>query len=158
MIQIYYGLGKGKTTAAIGAGMRAHGAGLSVSMVQFLKSCTSSELKSIPFEVFRSPKSVPFKFDDESFEEYKEWVTGAFEFVMRCESDVIILDEILDLVDFGFAEQEDIISLISGTKEYILTGHGRLEAVFNKADYVSRIECEKHPYYQGCDARLGFEF
>lgn len=158
MIQIYYGLGKGKTTAAIGAGMRAHGAGLSVSMVQFLKSCTSSEINSIPFKVFQSPQSVPFRFDDESFEEYKEWISSAFEFVRCCESEVIILDEILDLIDLGFAEQEDIISLVSGTGEYILTGHGKFDAVFGIADYISRIECEKHPYYQGCKARLGFEF
>ena len=37
LIHIYTGTGKGKTTAAIGLGIRAYGQGLKVFMVQFLK-------------------------------------------------------------------------------------------------------------------------
>ena len=47
MIQIYYGFGKGKTTAAIGQGMRAKGAGNTVTLVQFLKDNKSSEFASL---------------------------------------------------------------------------------------------------------------
>ena len=55
MIQIYYGYGKGKTTAAIGAGMRAKGAGMSVLLVQFFKNNKSSELSVLPFDIFKAP-------------------------------------------------------------------------------------------------------
>lgn len=44
MIQIYFGYGKGKTTSALGQGMRAKGAGKNVLLVQFLKNNKSSEL------------------------------------------------------------------------------------------------------------------
>ena len=37
MIQIYYGFGKGKTTAAIGQALRACGAGKSACVYAFLK-------------------------------------------------------------------------------------------------------------------------
>ncbi|MEQ8199417.1 MAG: cob(I)yrinic acid a,c-diamide adenosyltransferase, partial [Clostridiaceae bacterium] len=37
MVQIYTGEGKGKSTAAIGQGIRAAGNGLKVIMIQFLK-------------------------------------------------------------------------------------------------------------------------
>jgi len=37
LIQVYTGDGKGKTTAAIGQGIRALGRGYTVYMVQFLK-------------------------------------------------------------------------------------------------------------------------
>jgi len=37
LIQVYTGTGKGKTTAAIGAGIRAVGQELRVHMIQFLK-------------------------------------------------------------------------------------------------------------------------
>ena len=53
MIQIYYGFGKGKTTAAIGQGMRAKGAGNTVTLVQFLKDNKSSELSVLPFDTQR---------------------------------------------------------------------------------------------------------
>ena len=49
MIHIYYGFGKGKTTSALGLGVRASGGGLNVVLVQFLKDNKSSELKSLPF-------------------------------------------------------------------------------------------------------------
>lgn len=158
MIQIYYGSGKGKTTAALGAGLRACGAGLSVSMVQFLKSSSSSELKSAPFYIYPSPDAVPFEFDEESFEEYKEWLFEAFRFVRECSSDVIILDEALDLVSLGFVSGDDIASFLCDDKEYIITGHEKCSEVFDKADYISKIECERHPYYSGVKARKGFEF
>ena len=37
LVQVYTGGGKGKTTAAIGASMRAVGHGLKVAMIQFMK-------------------------------------------------------------------------------------------------------------------------
>ena len=45
MIQCYYGNGKGKTTAAVGQGLRMAGAGKKVMMIQFLKDGFSSENK-----------------------------------------------------------------------------------------------------------------
>ena len=47
LVQVYTGNGKGKTTAAIGQGMRAYGNGLKVYMIQFLKGGTTVELKTI---------------------------------------------------------------------------------------------------------------
>ena len=47
LVQVYTGNGKGKTTAAIGQGMRAYGNGLKVYMIQFLKGGPTGELKTI---------------------------------------------------------------------------------------------------------------
>ena len=60
MIQIYFGYGKGKTTSALGQGMRAKGAGKNVLLVQFLKNNKSSELAVLPFDIFKSPENLPF--------------------------------------------------------------------------------------------------
>lgn len=154
MIQIYYGFGKGKTTAAIGAGMRAKGAGLSVAFVQFFKNNKSSELAVLPFDIYQSPETLPFNPDKK---DYQPWVDGALGFIIHSDADVIILDEFLDLIP-GFLSAEDALQLLNGDKEYILTGHQRVPALFEKAGYITNMQKEKHPYDNGLQARKGIEY
>ena len=45
LVHIYYGDGKGKTTAAMGQAIRAAGSGLDVLVFQFMKDNSSSERK-----------------------------------------------------------------------------------------------------------------
>jgi len=155
MIQVYYGFGKGKTTAAIGAGMRAKGAGMNVSMVQFLKDCHSSELSALPFSVFKAPDSIPFNPD----KSYQMWVDQALDYILSCESELIILDEFLDVIG-GFIEEEKAISVLNvlSGREIIITGHRKNDAVFERADYITQMKKEKHPYDKGAAARKGIEF
>ena len=153
MIHIYYGYGKGKTTAALGLGMRAYGAGKSVNLVQFLKDNKSSELSSVPFDVFKAPDSIPFNPD----ETYLKWVDGAVEYIKNCKSDVIILDEFLDVVP-NFISVENALSLIDKDCEIVITGHKEIEALFEKADYITHMDKIKHPYDKGVKARKGIEF
>ena len=47
MVQLYYGDGKGKTTAAVGAAVRAAGAGESVLFVSFYKDGSSCEVAAL---------------------------------------------------------------------------------------------------------------
>ncbi len=155
MIQVYYGFGKGKTTAAIGAGMRAKGAGMNVSMVQFLKACHSSELSVLPFSVFKAPDSIPFNPD----KSYQIWVDQALDYILSCESDLIILDEFLDVIGSFIAEEKavSVLNALSG-REIIITGHRKNDAVFGRADYITQMKKEKHPYDKGAAARKGIEF
>nr|WP_330424469.1 cob(I)yrinic acid a,c-diamide adenosyltransferase [Dorea sp. AM58-8] len=47
LVHIYYGDGKGKTTAAMGQAIRAAGSGLKVLVFQFMKDNSSSERKAL---------------------------------------------------------------------------------------------------------------
>ena len=47
LVQLYYGNGKGKTTAAMGLALRAAGCGLQVYIAQFVKGMKYSELLSL---------------------------------------------------------------------------------------------------------------
>lgn len=153
MIQIYYGDGKGKTTASIGAGMRACGAGCKVLFVQFFKDSKSSELSVLPFDIYKAPDSLPFNPDDS----YLEWVNGAISYIKNSDSDMIILDEFLDLIP-KYLSAEDAISLLSDNKEYVITGHKRVDALFDRADYISLVQKQRHPFDNGIKARKGIEY
>lgn len=153
MIQVYYGNGKGKTTAAIGAGMRAYGAGKSVLLVQFLKDNRSSELGAVPFDVFKAPDHVPFN----PGEEYKPWVDSAIEHIKNTDYDVIILDEFLDIIP-SFISVWNAVTLLDFSKEFIITGHRTIQPLFDQADYITLMKNERHPFDLGIKARKGIEF
>lgn len=153
MIHYYYGFGKGKTSSAVGAGMRAYGAGMSVLFVQFFKNDKSSERSVLPFEIYPCPESLPFNVG----EEYKAFVDKAVEYIKTVNCDVIILDEFADLIP-RFLSVDEMKSIFSFDKEYIITGHNYLNELGDIADYVTRFEKIKHPYDSGVPTRKGIEF
>ena len=158
MIHVYYGYGKGKTSAAIGAGMRAKGAGKSIFLVQFLKNNKSNELKTVPFDIFNAPDSLSFH----PGEEYNEWIDAAYKAIIESPCEVIILDEMLDVIP-KFITLDDalwIIRILSNDegKEVIVTGHNEIQEVFDLADYLTHFEKVKHPYDKGVQAREGIEY
>lgn len=155
MIHFYYGFGKGKTSSAIGAGMRAFGNNMSVLLVRFFKDNNSSELNSVPFEIYPAPDRIPFNV---SVEEYKPWVNNAVNYLKDSNFDVIILDEFADLIPDYLSFDEAKKLLFNSNTEYIITGHNKNEDMISIADYVTHFDKEKHPYDFGIKARRGIEY
>lgn len=154
MIHIYYGYGKGKTTSALGAGIRAYGAGMSVLLVQFLKDNKSGELSAVPFDVYEAPSSLSFNPD----KSYLSWVNSSVEYVKNSDYDLIILDELLDIVG-EFISVDDAVNLLKSIDaELILTGHKEVKEIFKIADYITLLKKIKHPYDRGVKARKGIEY
>lgn len=172
LVQIYTGEGKGKTTAAIGQGIRAFGRGKTVYMVQFLKSRETGELMALKefepsFRVFRFEKERGFiwNLSKEEIEELKVEIAKALNFVRDTFSknscDVLILDEIMAVIGNGLVNINDIVEIIKSKPEnleLILTGRNAPKELIEVSDYVSRIDCVKHPFKKGIAAREGIEY
>lgn len=171
MIQIYYGDGKGKTTAAIGQAIRAAGAGMLVTMVQFLKGSPSAELEilsRIPeITVLRNEIDLGFTF--QMNEKQKEQVCmmhnvnllGAIDKINQKECDVLILDEMLSTYELGLIDKNMVHTLMEMRPkelEIILTGHTPVSYFMDQADYITYMKKEKHPYDKGTSARYGIEY
>lgn len=171
-VQIYTGDGKGKTTAAIGLGIRAAGNDMIVYMIQFLKSGKSGEIRSINklepnFKVYNFEKERGFfwTLNEEEKKELKCEIDEAYKFCIetiknnRC--DILILDEIMGALSNKLLSEQQIIDLIESkprNMEIIMTGRNVPESVINKADLVTEMKEIKHYFNNGISARLGIEY
>lgn len=167
-VHIYTGPGKGKTTAAIGLGVRAAGAGLKVYMIQFMKGRKYNELNSIDkidnftyvqfgrdeFVNRENPDKIDIELARKGFEHAKEIIKSN-------EYDILILDEINVAVDFKLIPLDDLIKLIEEKPkelELILTGRYANPKIVKLADYVTEMLEIKHPYQRGVKARRGIDY
>lgn len=172
LVEVYYGTGKGKTTAAIGLGIRALGNNYKVIMVQFLKNDDTSECKMLKnlepqFKVFNFEKKRGFTWEltEEEKAEITSETQNALKFASKVmdtgECDVLILDEILNTVGLGLIGEDALCELIDNKPEeveLVLTGRTLSEEIAKRADYISNIEAIKHPMEKGMPARAGIEY
>jgi cob(I)alamin adenosyltransferase len=170
-VQVYTGDGKGKTTAALGLGLRAVGRGYNVIMFQFLKGSESGELKSAlclngKFEIIRLAETKKFFFNltREEKEALKKKLADELKKVYAAMEnqacDVLILDEIMAALHGGLLTVEEICKLMDSRPsgmELILTGRSAPPEVLERADLVTEMRCVKHYMDKGVMARIGIE-
>lgn len=169
LTHVYYGDGKGKTTAAAGLAARVTGAGGRVLFAQFLKNGRSSELKALAalgVEILAEP-CVKFLRDMGEAEGIEAVAAqrGAFlraaELLKTGVYDLLVLDEALDMADLGIIGREELLALIRekpASLELAITGHAAFPELIGAADYATEIHKVKHPYDKGVKARRGAEF
>lgn len=171
MFQIYTGNGKGKTTASIGLGLRAVGAGKKVLMIQFLKTEHTSEVKAIRKYLknrfiiksfgrkgFPNPQTG---FTKQDFDLADKALKLAKKAVLSRNYDLIILDEINVAVDYGLIKLKDALNLIKilpTNKNLVFTGRYAKKQIMNCADLISEAREIKHPYKKGVMGEIGIEY
>jgi len=172
LIHVYYGDGKGKTTAALGLAIRAAGCGKDVVIVQFLKNWKCAEhnsLSNIPNVTVLRGKTAKGKFirdmtDDEKQETkttQDDCIKSAVALVEKGTCDVLVLDEVIDAQRLGVIDRdilEDIIYNKPEVLELVITGHSPDTRLLEHADYVTEMVKRKHPFDEGVKARQGIEF
>jgi len=167
MIQVYTGDGKGKTTAAVGLAVRAHGHGLRVALFQFLKTERENgeaqalrrlgilcrQYSSGRWLINREPDQEERALAAQGLADAERAVTAGYQ--------VVILDEISHAVNLGLLPVEKVRSLAANLPagiELILTGREMPVELENMADLVTEMRAVKHPYARGVGARRGIEF
>ncbi len=181
MIHIYYGDGKGKTSAAIGLCIRAIGHGIPVLFIQFLKDSHSGEieiLQRLPgIHVMHPERHYGFSYRMTQEEKKDaEWqylfMLGkalAFQDSINEEnaaadffriSCVIVLDEILHAISTRIISERqfmDFLGRIKPSTELVLTGMAANDSLLQRADYITEMKKKKHPFDKGVLARAGIE-
>lgn len=165
-LHIYTGEGKGKTTAALGLGLRALGAGKKVHMIQFIKGIAYSEcrvldgLEGFSYEILGRDCFINKSPDKEDQLLAEKALEKARNYLLEEKFDLLILDEIFMALYFGLLEEVEVIDVLEERKttELICTGRYAPLEIMQMADLVSEIREIKHYYQRGLEAREGIEF
>ncbi|MBR1863939.1 MAG: cob(I)yrinic acid a,c-diamide adenosyltransferase [Ruminococcus sp.] len=164
MIHYYFGSGKGKTSAAAGACIRAMGQGMRCLAVQFHKDGSSGEMaamRALGAEVRACHGGVKFfrKMNGQERQELKREHDLNLRAAIGSDAEIIMLDELGDAVKNGAADMELVEKVLEKRGcELIITGHGAVEPFMERADYLTEFGCLKHPYKNGIKARRGIEW
>ena len=169
-ILIFTGDGKGKTTAALGMAVRAHGHGIPVAVIQFVKSDVQTGefvvLSRLPgVEIFVTGCGFVPPESDPRFAEHrqaaKEGLRIASEAACSGRYGLVILDEGCYAVARNLIAEEFVLRLLREKAPgvvIVLTGRGATEGLIAAADTVSDIRCIKHGFDIGLKATKGVEF
>jgi len=171
MIHVYYGEGKGKTTASVGLAIRAVGNHKKVIFAQFLKGNLTGEVEILNqlsnITVIRNKEDLGFV--SRMKEEEKKKVTAFHndtlkkiqELLTKEQIDLLVLDELTYPYAWNLIDKKQVEELIlkkPDTLEIVITGRKPSYFFLEHADYITNMQCERHPYQKGIKARKGIEY
>jgi len=162
------GNGKGKTTAALGLMLRAHGRGLRVRMFQFLKHESAKfgehrtlDVLGLPYEGLGDGFTWRSKDLENSAAMAAHGWSLARAAIESGEHDLIVLDEFTYALKYGWVpwpEVEAVLRARDPRLHVVMTGRDALPELIALADTVSEIRPVKHAYEAGIGAQTGIEY
>lgn len=171
-LHVYTGDGKGKTTAAMGLAVRSLGHGNRVLVGQFIKDGCSGELTALamlpgamvcpsaPVAGFVSRQTPAQR--QETAAQQAAYVRTLMERIAQHRPQTVVLDELGVALSLGMVERADAEALLDAalaSGETVVTGRMMPEWLLERADYISRIEAQRHPYdTERLAARRGVEW
>ncbi|MFW6158263.1 MAG: cob(I)yrinic acid a,c-diamide adenosyltransferase [Planctomycetota bacterium] len=166
-ILLFTGDGKGKTSAALGLGLRALGHDLRVSVIQFIKSrrdvgeVEAAQRLGDRFEIL--PCGRGFVTEPGGTPEDRAAARAGLELAREkaADCDVLILDEVHEAIRLGLFDAGDVLGLLRGKPaglHVVLTGRGAPDELIDAADTVTEMANVKHAFDAGTDAAEGIEF
>lgn len=170
LLHVYTGDGKGKTTAAMGLAARMLGHGHKVLIAQFMKQPNSGELLALKqlgaVVVETSPMhGFTYQMDEDALRKTKERqsqdLARIAQAIETSKPDLVVLDELAVALGYSLVPKEEALALVKqalAVAEVVVTGRGASHELRDMADYVSRIDPEKHPFDEGTPARKGIEW
>ena len=188
MLHLYWGNGKGKTTAAMGLALRALGHGRRVVIVQFLKDGTSGEiapLRTAGATVYACPNAkFTWLMDENDKAQARAVSADALEKALPSKKSIkelsrgmrmklnlasalahrpelLVLDEACAALKSNILDEallRKAAAFAKDGREVVVTGRDPAPWLQDAADYSTEMQMHKHPYTQGIAAREGVEY
>ena len=164
---VHTGKGKGKSTAAFGLAIRAHGRGKKVKIYQFMKVPSARfgehrlfEQLCIPIEGLGDGFSWKSRDLEHSAELAQAGWARAAATIRAGEHFMVILDEIMYPLRYGWIALDDVLACLRERPEHVtvvLTGRYAPEELTAYADTVTEMTLVKHHFAAGIPAQRGIE-
>jgi cob(I)alamin adenosyltransferase len=161
------GDGKGKSTAAFGLALRAHGRGKPVKIYQFMKVPSARfgehrtfEKLGIPIEGLGDGFSWKSKDLEHSAELARQGWARAAQAINSGEHFLVVLDEMTYPLIYGWVPLAEVVETLKNRPRevhVVITGRDCPPEVVEIADTVSEVRKVKHAYEAGIPAQRGIE-
>ena len=167
LILVHTGHGKGKSTAAFGLALRAHGRGKVVKIYQFMKVPSARfgehrmfEQLGMPIEGLGDGFSWKSKDREHSAQLARDGWVKAEATIRAGEHFLVVLDEIMYPLRFGWLPLEPVLQALRERPAHVhvvLTGRNAPEELIALADTVTEMALVKHHFKAGVPAQRGIE-
>jgi len=168
LLIVITGNGKGKSTSAFGTVARAHGHGMKVGVVQFIKSRTDTGEEAFLGKQPGDKWHVTgdgFTWDTQNRDQDIATAQRGWEVARAMLADasyqLVVLDELTYLLSYGYLDSDSVLDALAKRppmQHVIVTGRGASDALIELADTVSIIADEKHAFRAGVKAQRGIDF
>ncbi len=178
MVYLFFGDGKGKTTASLGQALRSVGEGKRVLMIQFIKGPWKSgedfflpkfKIPKSKFQLLKMGKGFVGILGDklpraEHEKAAQEALDKAWQEIKSKKWDMLILDEVNVAVELKLIPLKSVVDFVKKVKKLkpekhlILTGFAPHKPLIKLADLVTEVKMIKHPYYKGKLAEKGLDY
>ncbi len=167
LLIINTGDGKGKSTAAFGLALRAHGRGKAVKIFQFMKVPSARfgehrmfEEIGIPIEGLGDGFSWKSQDLERSAQLARDGWARAAAAITSGEHFLVVLDEITYPLIYGWLPLEDVLRVLQERPRevhVVLTGRRAPLELVELADTVTEMQMVKHAFQAGIPAQRGIE-
>ncbi len=169
LVYVFTGEGKGKTSVAMWTAIRAAAWDKSVLVIAWYKEkkwptamqkvnkkFNNLEIKVVGKGFYKLPT------DHATEDEHKKSAVEGLREVVNSlgKMDVLVLDEVINAVDDGLIDKEELLDVLEkrGETHVVLTGRGVFEELEKEADLITEMRKVKHPFDRGIKAVKGLDF
>jgi cob(I)alamin adenosyltransferase len=167
LVLVHTGDGKGKSTAAFGLALRAHGRGRKVHIFQFMKVPSARfgehrtfEQLGMPIEGLGDGFSWKSRDLEHSAQLARDGWARAETLIRAGDHFMIVLDEIMYPLRYGWIPLESVLQVLRERPSHVhvvLTGRNAPDELVELADTVTEMRMVKHHFKAGVPAQRGIE-
>ena len=167
LVLVHTGDGKGKSTAAFGLALRAHGRGKAVQIYQFMKVPSARfgehrlfEQLGVPIVGLGDGFSWKSKDLEQSAQLARDGWARAAATIQAGDHFLVVLDEIMYPLRYGWVPLEPVLQCLLDRPPHVhvvLTGRNAPQELMDLADTVTEMRMVKHHFKAGVPAQRGIE-